>query len=318
MIKVANEHNATYVDNGALSGPEHSMCAPQNMRWMHPWTVQNVSWPGTPLHNTPWGADAMADTLVNAIKAAGRDTGTPDAPTLARTLPSTTPTQMTSQILSYSGVTRYAFKCRLDNAPYATCPSSPVTRSSLSAGPHSYSVIQIDPNGNRSPAAILTWTVDTTTPQFPRSHEPALFHSDELHDADDHVHGCGVWRHFQVQTRFGELRRVPEQPGSAGWTVRRLPHLFRHPDRRRRQRQPRRKRDLDREHDRPACTHGHAHKPECGRHQLHDSGDHLLRQPGRRDVPMLTQFGAAHELPEQSAHSDRPRKPRTHIQRHAD
>ena len=39
MIKVANEHDATYVDNGALSGPEHSMCAPPNMRWMNPWTV---------------------------------------------------------------------------------------------------------------------------------------------------------------------------------------------------------------------------------------------------------------------------------------
>jgi hypothetical protein len=167
MIKVANEHNATYVDNQAIGGPEHSMCAPPSMRWMNPWTVANVSYPGTELHNTPWGADAMADTLVNAIKSTGRNTGTPNAPTLTRTLPSATPTQMTSQILSYSGVAGNTFKCRLDNAAYATCASSPVTISPLPAGPHSYSVIQIDASGNRSPAGLVTWTIDVTAPQAP-------------------------------------------------------------------------------------------------------------------------------------------------------
>ncbi|MGH2960274.1 MAG: GDSL-type esterase/lipase family protein, partial [Solirubrobacterales bacterium] len=167
MIKVANEHNATFVDNAALSGPEHSMCAPPNMRWMNPWTVANVSWPGTPLHNTPWGADAMADNLVMAIKAAGRNTGTPNPPTLTRTSPTATSTQSTSQTLTYSGAAGHTFKCRLDNAAYTTCPSSPVTRTGLSAGPHSYSVIQTDASGNRSPAAILTWTIDTTAPTIP-------------------------------------------------------------------------------------------------------------------------------------------------------
>lgn len=158
---------ATFVDMQAISGTTHSMCAPSTMRWMNSWTVENIQYPGLALHNTPWGADATADALISAFKSAGLNTGTPDAPTLTRTSPTASPTNSTSQTFTYAGAAGSTFKCRLDNAAYTTCPSSPVTLNGLAGGAHSYSVTQTDAAGNVSPAALVNWTIDTTAPLAP-------------------------------------------------------------------------------------------------------------------------------------------------------
>ena len=166
--------------------------------------------------------DASGNRSPAAIVTWTVDTTAPASPTVTRTSPVATPTNSTTQTITYAGAeSGGTFQCKLDSASYAACPSSPAVLSGLTDGSHTYSVTQTDAAGNVSPAASVTWTVDTTP---------------------------------------------------------------------------------------PAGTDRHAHQPERSRHQLHDSGDHLLRQPGRRDVPVLARFGAAHELPEQSGHADRPRK----------
>lgn len=163
----ARSSYAYYVDMQSISA-SHTMCAPNNMRWMNPWTVDtSLTYPGLALHNTPWGADATADALVSAFKAAGLSTGTPDPPTATRTSPTATTTNSTSQTFTYSGAAGSTFKCRLDNAAYATCPSSPVTITGVAAGSHTYSVTQTDASGKTSPAALVNWTVDTTAPAAP-------------------------------------------------------------------------------------------------------------------------------------------------------
>ncbi|MFT4049727.1 MAG: GDSL-type esterase/lipase family protein [Solirubrobacterales bacterium] len=158
---------ARFVDMQTVSGTTHSMCAPSNMRWLNPWTVENITYPGLALHDTPWGADATADTLVQAFKSAGLSTDTPSAPTLIRTSPTASPTSSTSQTFSFSGTSGYTFKCRLDNAAYASCSGGTITISGVTAGAHTYSVTQTDGSGNVSPAATVTWTVDTTAPLAP-------------------------------------------------------------------------------------------------------------------------------------------------------
>ena len=154
---------ATFVDVQAASGNTHTMCAAPAMRWMNNWNPQNIQYPGLALHNTPWGADAIADIIVKAIKSAGFNTGTPNAPTLTRTTATASPTQT----FTYSGAAGHTFKCRLDNATPAACLSSPVTLTGLTSGPHTYSVTQTDASGNVSPASLVNFTVDTTAPLTP-------------------------------------------------------------------------------------------------------------------------------------------------------
>ena len=158
---------ATFVDVQAASGTTHSMCAAPTMRWMNNWNPVIAPYPGLALHNTPWGADAIADLIVSSIKSTGLNTGTPNAPTLTRTSPTASPTGLTTQTFTYSGAGGSTFQCRLDNAAYAACPSSPVTLTGITNGPHTYSVKQIDAAGNSSPASIVNWTVDTVAPVAP-------------------------------------------------------------------------------------------------------------------------------------------------------
>jgi hypothetical protein len=158
---------ASYVDSASASGNAHSMCAASTMRWMNPWTVENIQYPGLALHNTPWGADAMADLIVKSIKNLGLSTGTPNAPTLTRTSPTASPTSSTSQTFTYSGAAGSTFKCRLDNAAYAPCSASPVTITGVANGTHTYSVTQTDASNNVSPAATIDWTVDSVAPVAP-------------------------------------------------------------------------------------------------------------------------------------------------------
>jgi outer membrane protein OmpA-like peptidoglycan-associated protein len=57
-------------------------------------------------------------------------------------------------------------KCRLDGGAWTPC-TMPVTFHGLPDGPHTFSVISVDPYGNESPRRDYTWTVDTDKPSAP-------------------------------------------------------------------------------------------------------------------------------------------------------
>jgi nitrite reductase/ring-hydroxylating ferredoxin subunit len=96
------------------------------------------------------------------------DTHAPAAPTVTRTVPSASPSNSSSQSLSYLGAEPGgSFKCKLDSAAYANCPGSPLTLNGLSDGPHTYSVTQTDDAGNVGSASTVTWTIDSVAPPAP-------------------------------------------------------------------------------------------------------------------------------------------------------
>jgi hypothetical protein len=96
------------------------------------------------------------------------DTSLPSAPTVTRSSPTGTPTNSTSQTITYSGIeSGGAAQCKLDGAAYAACGSSPFTLNGLAGGAHTVSVTQTDSAGNVSPAGTVTWTVDTVAPNAP-------------------------------------------------------------------------------------------------------------------------------------------------------
>lgn len=55
------------------------------------------------------------------------------------------------------------FECSVDGSPARAC-SPPVVTSGLGDGTHSFSLVAIDASGNRSPATVSSWVVDTTAP----------------------------------------------------------------------------------------------------------------------------------------------------------
>ena len=96
------------------------------------------------------------------------DTTAPAAPTVTRSNPIATPTNATSQVISYGGLEAGATaQCKLDSAAAAPCAASPITLSALSGGTHTFSITQTDSSGNISPAGTVTWTVDITAPNAP-------------------------------------------------------------------------------------------------------------------------------------------------------
>ncbi len=55
-----------------------------------------------------------------------------------------------------------SFRCRFDSAAYAPCASG--TEYTLADGPHTFSVLAVDPSGNVGPAQTATWEVDASPP----------------------------------------------------------------------------------------------------------------------------------------------------------
>jgi hypothetical protein len=61
-----------------------------------------------------------------------------------------------------SSEARSSFQCKLDGAPFSTCPS-PTRYDNLANGQHTFVVRTTDAQGNTdSTPASRTWTVDTT------------------------------------------------------------------------------------------------------------------------------------------------------------
>jgi len=57
---------------------------------------------------------------------------------------------------------RASFRCRFDASAYAPCASG--TQYTLGDGPHTFSVVAVDPSGNVGPAQAATWEVDVDPP----------------------------------------------------------------------------------------------------------------------------------------------------------
>jgi hypothetical protein len=128
------------------------------------------------LNNLPEGAHTFSVTQTDAesnVSPAGSvswtvDTLDPGAPTVTRTAPTATPTNSTTQSLSFSGAEAGgSFQCKLDSAAYSPCPSSPLTLNGLPDGSHTYSVTQTDAAGNVGPAGTASWTTDLVGPAAP-------------------------------------------------------------------------------------------------------------------------------------------------------
>ncbi len=66
----------------------------------------------------------------------------------------------------FLGDANSAFGCSLDGSPFTEC-SSPASYSDLAQGSHTFTVRQIDPHDNVSPASSFEWTVDTVAPPSP-------------------------------------------------------------------------------------------------------------------------------------------------------
>jgi hypothetical protein len=112
--------------------------------------------------------DASGNRSPGAIVTWTIDTTAPAAPTVTRTSPVATPTNSTTQAITYAGAeSGGTFQCKLDAAAYAPCPSSPAVLSGLSSSSHTYYVTQTDAAGNLGPAASVTWTVNTVLPPAP-------------------------------------------------------------------------------------------------------------------------------------------------------
>ena len=111
-------------------------------------------------------AKDAAGTLSNFAQAQWViDLTPPAAPSLSG-VPSS-PTSATSASLSFTTAEVGAtFVCALDGATPATC-TSPVALSSLTDGPHTFTVAVRDAASNVGPTTSGTWTVDTTPPPAP-------------------------------------------------------------------------------------------------------------------------------------------------------
>lgn len=79
----------------------------------------------------------------------------------------TAPTIDTTASIGISGEDGATFKCSLDGADYAVCPS-PLVLSGLALGDHTLLVTQADTAGNVSPAASAVWTVRSSQTSAPR------------------------------------------------------------------------------------------------------------------------------------------------------
>jgi hypothetical protein len=106
--------------------------------------------------------DAAGNLGTSATHSFKVDTSAPDT---RLTLAPAGSTSSTSQTFRFESTEPGStFECRLDGEPWAGC-SSPVTRSGVSNGSHTFQVRATDPAGNLDPtAASVTWTVDTSLP----------------------------------------------------------------------------------------------------------------------------------------------------------
>lgn len=167
---------------GVPASPTNSNSATLNFTLSEPTSTaqcmtDGVNWVActTPISLTNL-QDGTNTVKVREIDAAGNispattvawnvDTIPPSAPPVISGAPSgiTSSRDLSATITGDPGNT---LECRLDGGQWAPC-TSPFPASGLADGGHLFEARQVDPAGNRGPAASVAWTVDTTPPGPP-------------------------------------------------------------------------------------------------------------------------------------------------------
>lgn len=84
------------------------------------------------------------------------DTSIDDRPALHSSSPSAS--------FTYGAATATAFKCKLDSAPFGSCPATGRTLNNLADGTHTFQVFGENAAGQDPTPASFTWSVDTVAP----------------------------------------------------------------------------------------------------------------------------------------------------------
>lgn len=161
-VVAARSSWATYVDVQQISGTSHTMCAASwSDKWVNPWSVEpGVTYPGIALHNTPAGANAMANAIIDSFHATGLDTGTQAVnatnPVVSISAPANNSiTKNSSVTVNYTAT---------DNSAVSNCSVANGASVALSAGTNTITVTCYDYAGNSGQASV-TVTRDSTPPQ---------------------------------------------------------------------------------------------------------------------------------------------------------
>jgi hypothetical protein len=161
-VVAARSSWARFVDVNEISGTTHTTCAAWGQKWINPWSVEpGLTYPGIALHNTPAGASAMANAIVDSFHAAGLDTGSQSAnatdPVVTIGAPANNlVTKNASVTVSYSAT---------DNVAIASCTRSSGSSVALSEGANAIVVDCQDHAGNHGSAQV-TVTRDATPPSI--------------------------------------------------------------------------------------------------------------------------------------------------------
>ena len=159
-----NDSTPTFAFTGAAGG-ETYQCQLGSGAWATCATPYTVS---------PALVEGVYTLRVRTADAAG-NTGSATAFTwtLDLTAPASAPTILTSPAnpsavatgtFTFGGaITGETYECRIDSGAWTAC-TTPLTTASLTDGSHSFAVHLRDGAGNTGPAAIASWTIDTTAP----------------------------------------------------------------------------------------------------------------------------------------------------------
>lgn len=142
---------------GAEASGTHNFTVPADFQQDSIHDRASVSWADA-RSNTygPVSADYTSTVL--------RDTTPPVPPTLS-VVPSSL-TSLTDARFEFVGEAGGTFRCSIDGAAQAVC-ASPAIYTSLSDGPRTFSVLQVDDAGNVGSSVTYAWTIDSVPPNAP-------------------------------------------------------------------------------------------------------------------------------------------------------
>ncbi|MBJ7459268.1 MAG: hypothetical protein JHD02_08790, partial [Thermoleophilaceae bacterium] len=149
---------ASFVDMQAISGSSHTSCAAWGQKWINPWSVEpGLTYPGMTVHNTPAGANAIANAIIDSFKAAGLDTGSIAVnPVVNITSPAN------NQVFTTTPVT-VAYTAT-DNVGIESCNRANNSQVALTPGLNTITVTCFDFAGNSGSKSVNVTLNDTTKP----------------------------------------------------------------------------------------------------------------------------------------------------------
>ncbi len=162
-VVAARSSWARFVDVQEISGTSHTMCAASwGQKWINPWSVEpGVTYPGIALHNTPAGANAMANAIIDSMRAAGLDTGSQAA---NATDPVVSISAPANNSLTKNATTTVSYTAT-DNVAVASCTPASGSTVNLNPGSNTITVDCQDHAGNHGIASV-TVTRDSAPPSI--------------------------------------------------------------------------------------------------------------------------------------------------------